>query len=78
VSSFPGQVRGLIQLLWQLLRLADERGDHRLVSLPATLASITYRRMTLDKVAIVAVVRPGQEIALQWPGTARSSTAAGR
>ena len=38
LSPVPG---GLVQLLWQFLRLLDESGDYLWASLPATLANIT-------------------------------------
>src|SRR5450759_5198749 len=61
LSSVPGQ--GFIQLLWQLLRLLDERGDYRLGVLTGHLRQHHVTRMTLDQGRDVAVVRPGQQIA---------------
>src|SRR6266404_5321924 len=61
LSPVPGQ--GLIQLLWQLLRLLDERGDCRLGVLTCHLGQHHVTRMTLDQGRDVAVVRPGQQIA---------------
>src|SRR5712671_4279374 len=61
VSPVPGQ--GLIQRLWQLLRLLDERRDCRLGVLTCHLGQHHVTRMTLDQGRDVAVVRPRQEIA---------------
>src|SRR6478609_11684160 len=62
LSPVPGQ--GLIQFLWQLLRLLDERADYRLGVLTCHLGQHHVTRMTLDQGRDVAVVRPRQEIAL--------------
>jgi hypothetical protein len=48
------------------------------VSLPSTFASITYRVRRSTRVAIWLFRLPNSKSPSQWPGTARSSTVAGR
>jgi hypothetical protein len=61
-APIPGQ--GLIQLLWKLLRLLNECGDHRPGILACHLGQHHVTRLTLDQGRDVGVVRPGQQIAL--------------
>src|SRR5439155_19259599 len=46
LSPVPGQ--GSVQVLWQLLRLLNERGDYRLCVLTCYLGQHPVTRMTLD------------------------------
>src|SRR6266481_8065890 len=66
LTPVPGQ--GLIEFIWQLLGLLDERGNDRLRVLVGHLRQHYVARVTFDQGRDIAVFRTGQEIALPMTG----------